>query len=405
MARPAAGRQRSADLSSRAVEAFSKDFGGLPDMVVRAPGRVSLLGGHVDYNEGWVLPAAVDRSIWMAVRVRDDKRMSVHSEEMAELAVVDLDEPELQPVKQRSGARQATWIDYPLGVAWALQQLGDVPCGLDATVLSTVPRGAGMSSSAALEVVFLLAWQTALGSARSPIELAAIGQRVENEFLSVQSGIQDQFASLCGKSNHALFLDCRTLSWKAIAVPDECGVVVADSLVHRSLVDGGLNDRRQDCLDALDALRGLGVDLRSLRDLRSHQLDEVEAGMELRLRSRARHVMEECARVRLGAELLEKAQTADFGELMRLSHESSRDLYEASTPELDTLAETAWSSPGCYGARLSGAGFGGCVVALTSKETMAELRKRLRRAFEDRFARSPRLFECALGDGAEVERL
>ena len=386
------------------LELFREELGGEPAIVVRAPGRVSLLGGHVDYNEGWVMPAAIDRSIWLAARSRDDLRLRVYSQTMEECRSVSL-QPIPAPPAKRPQAEPVGWMDYLLGVAWVLQSSGQPVRGLDAVLVSDLPAGAGVSSSAALEVAFLMAWQALEGRSLDRMELARMGQRVENDYLGVQSGIQDQFASLHGQEDHLLFLDCRDLHWQAISLPTGYGILVADSGVRRTLLEGGLNDRRAECALALEQLRASGLQLQGLRDLRMEQLEAAHGVLAPKLYRRARHVVEECARVRLGTHLLEAGKIEEFGKLMQASHMSSRDLYEVSNAELDTLAETAWRSPGCVGARLSGAGLGGCVVALVRLQAAAELESQLAGAFRQRFSRSPDLFQCRLSDGASVEVL
>jgi len=269
-------------------------------------------------------------------------------------------------------------------------------------VQGDLPIGAGVSSSAALEVSFFLAWQHLGGYRHERLQVARMAQRVENEYLGVQSGIQDPFASLLGRADHGLFLDCRQLDWRAIPLPAGYAVLMADSGIRRRLSEGGLNERRDECIEALRALRELGLDLCSLRDLSIEDLDAASGEIAAGLLRRARHVVEECERVQSGAKALAAGRMSDFGRLMQASHCSSRDLYEVSTPELDTLAETAWSVAGCVGARLSGAGSGGCVVALCEEASMSRLKEALLSAFAARFGRRPEVFECRLGDGAEL---
>jgi galactokinase len=385
-------------LAREATIAFRVDYGGDPQLVVRAPGRVSVLGGHVDYNEGWVMPAAIDRSIVLAVRSRSDKVLNVRSAALGESAAVSLN-----PLPGPGSAPTRTpWMAYPLGVAWALRGMGVEIGGLDATLLSDLPRDAGVSSSAALETAFLLAWTTLAGADLDRFQLAILGQRVENEYLGVGSGVQDQFASLHGRLDHVLVLDCRSHEWEAISLPAGIVALVADSGVRRRLLDGGLNDRREECEVAVRQLRENGLPIAALRDIAPEDLSLVDSTLAPHLARRARHVVEECARVRLGAALLKSESLDELGELMAASHRSSRDLYEVSLPELDILAEAAQSADGCVGARLSGAGFGGCVVALCEADAVMEVGKRVDLAFSEKFGRSPELFHCRLAEAAGV---
>ena len=385
-------------LAAAARIAFRADYGDDPRLIVRAPGRVSVLGGHVDYSEGWVMPAAIDRSIVLAVRPRSDGVLRVHSVSLGESASVSLN-PLPGP---GSGPSRTPWMAYPLGVAWALRGVGVEIGGLDATLLSDLPRDAGVSSSAAVEVSFLLAWTTLAGVDLDRFQLAILGQRVENDYLGVGSGGQDQFASLHGRSNHVLVLDCRSHDWEAIALPPGIVALVADSGVRRRLRDGGLNDRRGECELALRQLQEHGMPLAALRDVRLEDLPLVDSTLAPHLARRARHVAEECARVQSGAALLKAGRLSELGELMAASHRSSRDLYEVSLPELDVLAEAARSADGCVGARLSGAGFGGCVVALCEVDAVSEVEKRVAIAFSRKFGRCPDLFQCRLAEGAVV---
>jgi galactokinase len=271
---------------------------------------------------------------------------------------------------------------------------------------SARPAGAGLSSSAALEVAFLVAWRELGGLAFDDLEAARLGRRVENEYLGVHSGIMDQFASLHGRRGHVVLLDCRTLAWERLPLPAGVAVLVADTGVRRRLVDGPLNDRRGECSAALRRLqeRFPERDLAALRDVTPAMLDGADFLPDV-LRRRVRHVVEECARVHRGEALLREADEAAtaLGVLMRDSHRSSRDLYQVSSPELDLLAETAWATAGCHGARLVGAGFGGCIAALVDEERSAAIARALEEAFTTRFGRPPLVHPCAIADGATVE--
>lgn len=386
-------------LQSEVVAAFESAYRREPEVLIRAPGRINLLGGHVDYHDGWVLPGAIDRSVWLAASRADDDltATSLSLNESHQARVVP---PPGPPGSE--GRSRSNWLEYPLGVAWALQASGRQVCGLDAMVASDLPVGAGVSSSAALEVAFLLAWQALCDLDLKKLEAAKLGQTVENDYLNVQSGIMDQFASLHGEPDRVLILDCRHLDWELLRMPPGTGVLVADTGVRRRLVEGGINDRRGEGAEALAVLRTLHPHLGALRDVTPEQLDGSRSALTPRLFKRVRHVVEECRRVRRGAELLrEGAEPAALGALITASHVSSRDDYEVSIEELDVLCEAAWEADACHGARLSGAGFGGCMTALIDDSRVDEVSHALEAAFEARFKRVPELLHCRVSAGAE----
>ena len=258
-------------IRTRVVERFREIHGRAPDLVVRAPGRVNLLGAHVDYNEGWVLPGAIDRAIWLAAARGSGPVLRATSLELGEGEPVTLD-PVPGPAATAARASMG-WMEYPAGVAWALAAAGHRVTPLDAVVGSELPPGAGVSSSAALEVAFLVAWRELGGLALDDVEAAVLGRRVENDYVGVQSGIMDQFASLNGRRDHVVLLDCRTLDWERLPLPTGIAVLVADTGVRRRLVDGPLNDRRSECTRALRLLRQRGFDLAALRDVDAATLD------------------------------------------------------------------------------------------------------------------------------------
>jgi galactokinase len=382
--------------ASSIASAFRERFGRSPDVIVRAPGRVNLLGAHVDYNDGFVLPAAIDRAVWLAAG-------RAHGAS-GRLCALDLgaDVAFEPPVEKPQSNDSRRWADYPLGVAWVLRGLGHEVGPIDAVFGGDLPMGAGVSSSAAVEVAFFLAFEALGGFALEGRERARLGRRVENEVLGVGSGVMDQFASIHGRAGHAVLLDCRSLEHELIPVPEEVAVLVADTGVRRALVGSAFNDRRAECRQAVELLRAELPGITALRDVSPEELDRHAGLLPPSLQRRARHVVEECARVLAGAERLRAGQMEELGELVRASHRSSRDLYEVSIAELDLLAETAWTVPGCYGARLTGAGFGGCVTAAVQRDALDELERTLRAAFRARFGRDPSMLRCRIADGAAV---
>lgn len=390
------------------TRAFESRFGRRPEVVVRAPGRVNLLGAHVDTSEGWVLPAAIDRAVWLAAAVRppgQGREMCLAALDLEAEAALELDH--LPPPRPERGG-DGSWADLPAGLAWALQASGYRLPALEVAFSSDLPMGAGVSSSAAVEMAFLLAWETLAARAGevwrlSGIDRARFGQRAENDYLGVRSGIMDQFASLHGQRGRAILLDCRTLEHRLVPIPDSVAVLVADSGVRRRLEASGFNDRQEEARRALAGLRELLPRLRTLRDLSVEDLELWEHRLEPDLRRRARHVVEENLRVRAGAKALEADDLEAFGAFMQDSHRSSRDLFEVSLPELDELAAAAWRARGCLGARLSGGGFGGCVTALVRADAVEEVSQSIRSQFEGRFGRSPDLWLARIRAGASIE--
>ncbi|MHC4592621.1 MAG: galactokinase [Planctomycetota bacterium] len=338
--------------------AFEKALGRRPEFLSRAPGRVNLMGGHVDYNDGLVLPVAVDLEIAVAFTPRDDRRVRIYSEHFDE--TVEFDISELTP------GSISGWAAYPAGVAWAIAQAGLPLSGLDAAVAGNVPIGGGLSSSAALEVAFAAALRQVSGLELPELKLAQLSQTAENRFVGVQCGIMDQVTAACALPGKALLLDCRTLGIHPVPLPSAMRIVVLCTGVQRQLRDSEYNDRRRECEEAVNRFSALDDDIRSLRDVEAEQLQSLLRHLSPPLDRRARHVVGEIERVQLAAAALEANETERFGELMFASHRSLRDDYQVSSDELDGLVELARQAPGIVGARLTGAGFGGCTVNLVT---------------------------------------
>jgi len=370
-------------------------FGSAPALIVRAPGRVNLLGEHVDYNEGFVLPAAIDRAVWVAC----SPSASPHST----LAAVDLSgrvsfSSRTIPAKTNlDGMPLPHWAKYPAGVMWALNQAGYETPAINAVFTSDVPRGSGLSSSAAVEMGFLSAWQASAGWEADAMTRALIGQRAENHYVGVNCGIMDQFASACGKRDHALFLDCRSLEWQVVPLPRDVAIVIADTSVPRSLSDSAYNERRSACEEAA---RVLGV--KSLRDVKVDEFHKNRNILPEQVARRAQHVVEEIQRTEQSVYLLKQGNVRAFGRLMNECHASLRDLYEVSCPELDAMVEIAQSLAGCYGARLTGAGFGGCTVNLVAVGEAENFTQELIAQYKRKTDKNPKVYICHAEDGAGV---
>ena len=379
---------------------FQERFGAAPAHLVRAPGRVNLLGEHVDYNDGFVLPIAIDRATWLAFSPDDSNGTT--------LVAVDLSEevsftPETLPAKTDAmGKPLPTWVLYPAGVMWALSEAGLPTPALKGVYASNVPQGSGLSSSASVEMAFVLAWQTLGGWERPPMERALLGQKAENKYVGVNCGIMDQFASACGEKDRLLHLDCRSLEWHTLPLPEDVAIVIADTTMRRALTSGEYNKRRADCEEAVRILKEHLPGIASLRDVSLDDFNRLAVHLPERVQQRARHVVEEIERSQRAIPLLEAGDMIQFGRLINDCHASLRDLYEVSIPELDTMVKVAQSLSGCYGARLTGAGFGGCTVNLVAREKADEFSKALAAGYETETGFPPEIYICSASNGAEL---
>ena len=335
---------------------FTGAFGRAPDVIVCSPGRVNVIGEHTDYNDGWVLPAALDMGTVIAARGRDDRRLQTVAARLSEK-----DEAGLDDLRPRQGP---PWTRYVRGVAALLEAEHGLLPGADLFIDGDLPLSSGLSSSASLELGVAVTLMTLAGGEIERTALARLGQRVENEIIGLQSGIMDQLAVACGVAGHALLIDCRTFDVEPVPIPAAVRILVLDSAVSRTLAGSAYNRRRAECESALRKLQAAQPDLRALRDVTADLLaDEGKRLSALELR-RARHVVTENKRVLDSVAALRGGNVTQLGRLMAASHESLRDDYEVSGPELDVLVATALETPGVLGARLTGAGFGGCAVAL-----------------------------------------
>ncbi len=357
-----------------------------------ASGRVNLLGAHIDYHGGCVLPVAVDKGVVVVARTRSDRRLRLASAQFDTTFDLALD--------ALPAAADCGWSSYPVGVVQLLdQRLAQSPGadrrslpGLDLAFAGDLPAGAGMSSSAAILVATASA-VAALASIELPaIEAARLAHRAETTFVGVKCGIMDQFASALGRAGHALWLDCKDQSYDYVALPSErMAFVMLDSMTRRELKDGGYNRRVAESTAALVKLRSRLPHVTCLRDVTVDELDGLRDVLDEMEWKRARHVVTEVARVQRARELLRTGQLLEFGQLMWLSHLSSRHLYQVSTPRLDALHELALDEPGCYGARLTGAGFGGCALAVVRPSEVERFCARVTEGFEHRFGERPQI--------------
>lgn len=375
-----------AALSSR----FRDLFGGTP-RVFRAPGRVNLIGEHTDYNDGFVMPVAIDLSCWVAAAPRDDRRIVVHSANADETATIDID---AAPV--RTGA----WPDYIAGVSSMLRPHG--AHGATLLVQSEVPAGAGLSSSAALEVAVANALLDISGVSLDTRTIARLCRRAENEVVGAACGIMDQYTALHARTGSALMLDCRSLQHRLIPLPGNLRIVACNSMVRHSNADGDYNTRRAECIAAVARLAEDDPHVRSLRDLDLGLLEEARSRLGDRLFRRARHIVTENARVTDAALALEACDLGALGTLMAQSHRSLRDDFEVSAPELDLLVDAASGSPGVCGARMTGGGFGGCTVNLVHENFVDEFRSAITSRYEAATGVRPEMYVSGPAGAAGV---
>lgn len=386
------------DLRQKIVNSFRKRFGADPEFVVRAPGRVNLLGEHVDYNDGFVLPAAIDRATILACRPSGSSRSSILALDLGSETSFDL--KSIQNKKTSRATPLPGWGLYPSGMQRSLDEEKLKTPGMDAVFASDVPRGAGLSSSASVEMAFGVAWEKLGGWTMTPMHMAKLGQRAENQYVGVNCGIMDQFASACGVKDHLLFLDCRSLDWQAIPLPGQVAIVIANTNVRRALAGSAYNDRRAACEEAVRILREYLPGILSLRDVSLQDFNSLAHHLPELVEKRARHIVEEIDRTRLAGNILADNDIVRFGRLMNECHISLRDLYQVSCPELDAMVETAWSLPGCYGARLTGAGFGGCTVNLVAQDAVVTFSRELAQGYKRKTSLKPEVYICHAADGA-----
>jgi galactokinase len=387
-----------ADLENRielVSEKFNEVYGVPPRVIVRAPGRVNLIGEHTDYNDGYVLPIAIDRDILIAAAPSDEPTVCLYSMNFDRISMFSLDNITKDVDNE--------WSNYPRGVAYMLKKRRKHIGGADMVVHGDIPLAAGLSSSAAFEVASAMAFQALYGFDMSGPEMALLCQAAENEFVGVNCGIMDQFISRLGSKNHALFIDCRSLEHEAVPLPEKgIKVIVANTMRKRGLVDSEYNVRRAQCEEAVSILKTFLPGIRALRDVTV--LDFKKYGRELppTVRRRAEHVITENNRVLESVEALRHGKLSVFGRLMNASHESLRDNYEVSCRELDVLVEAAWRIPGVYGSRMTGAGFGGCTVSLVAEEAVEEFLERVPQEYRARIGITPMVYVCTPEGGAEV---
>ena len=370
--------------------AFRRQFGSDSHLIVRAPGRVNLIGEHTDYNEGFVMPLALGQAAWLAARVRPDRHVVLWSENFN-----DRQEFSLDAITHAAG--EGRWSNYTRGAAAVLEQRGLRLRGMDAVIWGDVPIGAGLSSSAALEVASALALAALAPAELDPLEIARLTQRAEIEFVGVNCGIMDQLISVMGQAGHALLIDCRSLACTPVPIPGDCAIVVADTMKRRGLVDSKYNERRSECEQGA---RLLGVS--ALRDVSWAEFQRKEGLLPDPIRRRCRHVVSENARVLRCVDALRAGDTHLAGQLMIQSHESLRADYEVSCRELDLMVQFALQHEGTFGARMTGAGFGGCTVNLVRRKQAEQFSLALAQKYAEAAGIEPAMYICVAAQGAAI---
>ncbi len=376
-------------LANLVRERFLAAFGEPPAFIVRAPGRVNLIGEHTDYNDGFVFPLAIDRCAMIALRPRADRCVRVISLDMGEDQSFDL--------ASLPRPDETRWIDYIIGVAWALQRGGYALAGWEGILAGDVPIGSGLSSSAALELAAARAFYCVGDFSWDAAQMAQIGRAAENEWLGIQTGIMDQMISAAGVEGRALLIDCRSLEATPAPLPATTAIVILDTGTRRGLVGSAYNERRAQCEAAA---RHFGI--AALRDIDLATFSERAAELQSLIRRRAQHVISENARTLQARDAMLAGDAEALGALMIASHRSLRDDFEVSSPALDTMVDCANADPSCYGARMTGAGFGGCAVALVRSDAAAGFLHRVGACYQAATGKKPALYVTRASAGAST---
>jgi galactokinase len=380
-------------MMDRLIERFRAVHAREPEIIARAPGRIEVIGNHTDYNGGTVLGAAINRNVWIALARRQDGRRRFASEIRPGVVEVDA-----ATIERKSGAD--SWVNYPLGVLAAMRSAGvGAPCGFDYMAMSNVPAGAGLSSSAAIELASGLVFLAAAGETLTRQTLVELCQRAENAFVGVPCGILDQGVSGFGRANHLVYIDCRIPRFDTVELPGGANFWIFNTHTKHALIDGLYAERHEECMEAA---RVVGVPL--LVDATAAMLAAAETRLSRTSYKRARHVIDEIARVEKAVQALRAADLAAMGKLLLASHRSSRTWFENSSPELDFLVDTLEPEKGVYGARLTGGGFGGAVMALTSDAFNKDGADRVSAAYLSKFGSRPEVLHTRTEDGAALLR-
>jgi galactokinase len=376
------------------AERFQEQFHTRPQ-VFSAPGRVNLIGEHTDYNDGFVLPSAIGFFTRAAISPRPDRKLVIRSAEFEKSFEVD--------AQSLPAVKLGAWSDYVIGVAHELARAGCRLTGADLLVNGEVPIGSGLSSSAALEVASALALLSLTDSELPLKQIARLCQRAENEFIGARVGIMDQFVSCLGQEGHAVLLDCRSLEFELVPIPETVRFVICNTMVKHEHSGGEYNQRRRECEQGVEILSRFYPGLSALRDVSLEQLRSKSKDMPAVIYKRCLHVVEENDRVIRTARLFRASDLTAVGNLMRESHVSMRDLYEISCRELDLMVESAEGLPGYYGGRMTGGGFGGCTVNLVASAQAEAFREKIAARYRQQTGINPEIYICSPATGAHVE--
>jgi len=370
---------------------FARSYGDSP-VIFRAPGRVNLIGEHTDYNDGFVMPVAIGFYTWVAANRRQDRVLHARSEEFDESIDLSLD--------ALSGPPRKHWSDFVRGVAAVLNERGTPLEGANLIIQGQVPMGAGLSSSASLEVAIGLALLSVSHADVQKLDLVKACQRAEHEYVGTRCGIMDQYIAVFGRAGHALMLDCRSLEYQALAIPSDARLVICNSMVRHELASGEYNRRRADCEAGVKIFSQSMPQVRALRDVSPSDLEKHAIKLPEEIYHRCRHVISENQRVLDAAEALRSSDLHHFGQLMYESHRSLRDDYEVSCRELDLLIEIASSCEGVYGSRMTGGGFGGCTVTLVRSAAVESFRETMSKSYTAQTGLLPDVYVCSAAQGA-----
>lgn len=373
------------------IQAFLQEFVTDPAYITHSPGRVNIIGEHTDYNDGFVLPMAINYATWIALRPRQDNRVVVTALDKNEKLDFDLD---------NFSKGEGGWREYITGVAWALGEAGHELKGWEGVFSGDVPIGAGLSSSAALELAVARAFSLVSDLPWNPAQMALICQKAENHWVGVSSGIMDQMISASGKKNYALLIDCRNLDTQFVPLPPNTSVVVLDTATRRGLVDSAYNERREQCEAGARHFK-----IKALRDITLEQLMAAEDQLDHLTFRRARHIVSENSRVLQAVQAMVEGDSAALGKLINASHISMRDDFEISRAEMDQMVEIAQNQPGCYGARMTGGGFGGCAVALVEQDYVNTFQQTVRSQYREETGLNPQVYISYPVDGTSYSSL
>ena len=377
------------DLSEKFLQLY-----GIKPQLVRAPGRVNLIGEHTDYNDGFVLPAAIQLQTTVGIAPRMDRRLILYSNNYSERVEFNVDA--LPAVRQRH------WSDYVIGVATELSKKGIRLPGASLLIDGDVPEGAGLSSSASLEVAVCGAFLELAREQIAGAEMALLCQRAENDFVGARCGIMDQFVSVHGQKDHALLLDCRSLEYRIQPIPEDMRLVICNTMVRHSVAGGEYNQRRRECEMAAEFFSGVVPGAKALRDISLEVFEKHASELPELVRKRCRHVITENARVIEAGEALARSDLRRFGALMRESHASLRDDFQVSCAELDIMVELAGQVEGVCGARMTGGGFGGCTINLVTSEKVEAFKAKVTEGYAKATGRRAEIYVCTAGDGVRL---